>query len=64
MCDDTAKEVLVQLLPYLRNKNKVAALGIELRNTFTQLGGGSVSEELLQKREELRIQIATLNSRD
>lgn len=64
LCDDKAKEVLVQLLPYLRNKNKVAALGIELRNTFTQLGGGSVSQEVLDKRDELRIQIATLNSRD
>ncbi len=64
LCDDKAREVLVQLLPYLRNKNKVAALGIELRNTFTQLGGGSVSQEVLDKRDELRIQIATLNSRD
>ena len=64
LCDEQAKEVLIQLMPYLRNKNKVAELGIELRKTFTVSGGGEISQETLNKREELRIQIATLNSRD
>ena len=64
LCDEQAKDALIQLMPYLRNKNRVAELGIELRKTFINNGGGEVTQEALNRREELRIQIATLNSRD
>ena len=62
--DDQAKQALIQLLPYLQNKITVAELGIELRNTFTTAGGGSLSEETLALRDSLKEKITHLNSLD
>jgi hypothetical protein len=58
----SAKEALVQLLPYLIHKKTVACLAIEFADTMgtTQ----KVSEEILEKRIKLQQEIKELNSRD
>lgn len=62
--DEAAKKALISLLPYMRNKNKVAELGIELRNTFVNSGGGTISQETIEKRDFLKSEITRLNSLD
>ena len=57
-----AKEGLIQMMPYLRNKQTVAALGIELQNTMDKRS--RVSEEVLEKRIKLKQQISELNAKD
>lgn len=58
-----AKECLVQLMPYLVNKIKVAELGIELQNTMGN-HGERVSEITNTLRALLKQEITRLNSLD
>ena len=58
-----AKNCLVQLMPYLVNKNKVAELGIELQNTMGN-HGQRTTEEVQLLRALLKSKITTLNSLD
>jgi uncharacterized protein YdgA (DUF945 family) len=58
-----AKEALVQMMPYLRNKNKAAELGIELQNTMAQTKLETPLETQLY-RKLLKDQLQTLNKMD
>lgn len=58
-----AKEVLIQMMPYFLNKNKVAELGIELQNTMGKTGERT-TEELQLLRSMLKEKISTLNAKD
>ena len=58
-----AKEALIQMMPYFRNKTKVAELGIELQNTMGN-NGQKVTEELNSVRANLKEQISNLNAKD
>lgn len=58
-----AKEALIQMMPYFKNKNKVAELGIELQNTMGN-HGQRVTEELQIYRGMLKEQISNLNAKD
>ncbi len=57
-----AKEALVQMMPYFKNKNKVAELGIELQNTMQR--NYKTSDEVQIYRALLKDQIQTLNKVD
>ena len=63
MSCQAAKEALVQMMPYFKNKNKVAELGIELQNTMGN-HGQRVTEELQIYRGMLKEQISNLNDKD
>jgi hypothetical protein len=58
-----AKEALVQMMPYFRNKSQVAELGIELQNTMGKHGQRTTTEIQLY-RAMLKDQISTLNAKD
>lgn len=58
-----AAEALKQLMPYLINKNKVAALALDFQQTIGPRGT-PVSEDIQYKRIELKQQITLLNSLD
>lgn len=58
-----AKEALVKMMPYFRNKQKVAELGIELQNTMGN-HGQRTSEELQLLRAMLKQEISSLNAKD
>lgn len=57
-----AKEALIQMMPYFRNKQKAAELGIELQNTM----GTTVktSDEVQIYRALLKDKLQTLNKMD
>lgn len=59
-----AKEVLVQLLPYLINKKDVAALGIEFQDRLDPKNSQKLSQEELEKREWYQSEIRRINSED
>ena len=59
----TAKEALIQMMPYLKNKQDVAELGIELQNTMSG-DKKKTSPEMQQKRKDLKDQISVLNAKD
>ncbi|WP_299517299.1 hypothetical protein [uncultured Flavobacterium sp.] len=59
----SAAEALIRMMPYLRNKNKVAELGIELQNTMGN-HGQRTTPELQIFRAMLKDQISTLNAKD
>lgn len=54
-----AAEVLEQLLPYLVHKKEVAMLGLEFQKTMSN---SKVTNDIWQKREELKLKIQTINS--
>lgn len=58
-----AKNALVQMLPYFKNKNEVAELGIELQNTMGNTGQRT-TQELQLYRGMLKNKISTLNAKD
>ncbi len=58
-----AGEILEQLMPYLKNKNKAAAIGLELQRTM-QKGKYKVPDSLLCYRALLKTQLMQINSLD
>ena len=58
-----AKEALIQMMPYFRNKQSVAELGIELQNTMGN-HGQRTTPELQLLRAMLKEQISILNAKD
>jgi len=58
-----AKDVLIQLKPYLINKCDVAQLGIDFQNTM-QDSTKQLSQEVLDKREWYQKEIQRLNAED
>lgn len=58
-----AAEALKKMMPYFRNKQKVAELGLELQSTM-QDNKKQVSEETLLYRAMLKQRITNLNSMD
>ncbi len=58
-----AASTLKQLMPYLKNKNKVASIGLDLHATIGSHGEG-VSEGTLKLREDLKTKLIHLNSLD
>lgn len=63
MSCQAASEALVKLMPYFRNKNKVAELGIELQNTMTPKRY-QISEETNLYRALLKQKISEINAKD
>lgn len=59
----SAKEALVKMMPYFRNKQKVAELGIELQNTMGN-HGERTTISLQEYRLQLKLQISELNAKD
>lgn len=59
-----AKEVLVQLLPYLINKHDVAILGIEYQERLDPKNTRELSQEELEKRDWYQAEIRRINSED
>lgn len=58
-----AKEALIQMMPYFKNKQEVAELGIELQNTM-QENKKKTTEELQLLRAMLKEKISMLNAKD
>ena len=60
-CLSTAKaaEVIEQLLPYLIHKKEVARLGLEFQSTMSNF---KVTDEVWNRREELKSKIQAINS--
>ena len=58
-----AAETLKQLLPYMKNKNKVAGLALDFQSTI-QDTKKKISNSVLEQREKLKVQITALNSLD
>ena len=58
-----AKEILIQLMPYFKNKQKVAELGIEFQNTMSE-HKKKTPENVLTLRELLKNKISILNAKD
>lgn len=58
-----AKEALIQMMPYFKNKQEVAELGIELQNTM-QENKKKTTEELQLFRAMLKEKISILNAKD
>lgn len=58
-----AKEALIQMMPYFKNKQEVAELGIELQNTM-QENKKKTTEELQLLRAMLKEKISILNAKD
>lgn len=63
MSTASAKEALIKMMPYFRNKQNVAELGIELQNTMGDKGQ-RVSEEIQLYRSMLKNKISELNAKD
>jgi hypothetical protein len=60
-----ATNILVQLIPYLVNKDTVAELALEFQKTMlSSYRGSGVPEEILSLREDLKQQIMSLNKQD
>lgn len=60
---EAASLILIQLLPYFRNKNEVASLAIEFQKTMQQ-NKQKVSEEVINLREQFKQNITLLNAKD
>lgn len=58
-----AAEVLKQLMPYFKNKQNAAEIGLELQNSIGAQGN-QVSEEITTYRELLKYNLQTLNAMD
>lgn len=58
-----AKEALIQMMPYFKNKQEVAELGIELQNTMGNMGQRT-TEDIQLYRSMLKDLISTLNAKD
>ncbi len=58
-----AKEALIQMMPYFKNKNKVAELGIALQNTMGNHGQRTTPEQQLE-RLKIKEEISILNAKD
>lgn len=58
-----AKSALIQMMPYFKNKQKVAELGIELQNTMGK-HGQRTTPELQLYRGMLKDKISILNAKD
>ncbi len=58
-----AKEALITMMPYFRNKQKAAELGIELQNTMSDIKT-KTSEETNLYRAMLKDKLQTLNKMD
>ena len=63
MSCSAAKEALIQMMPYFRNKQHVAELGIELQNTM-QRNKQKVSDDINLYRALLKDKISILNAKD
>ena len=63
---NSAKEALIKMLPYMKNKNKVAVLGIDFQNKV--IGDLTkrprITEENLELREWYKSEISRLNKLD
>jgi hypothetical protein len=59
-----AAEALKKLMPYFRNKNKVAELGLEFQKTMQPVIKLKVSDDILLYREMLKETITSLNAKD
>lgn len=60
---ETASSCLKQMMPYFKNKNKVAELAIDFQNTM-QAHKKEVSQEVRDLRENFKTQITHLNGKD
>lgn len=60
---ETAKTALIRMMPYFKNKNKAAELGLKLQETM-QSNKKTVSEDLLNYRDYLKQELQKLNSLD
>ncbi len=58
-----AAETLKQLLPYMKNKNTVAALALDFQNTI-QADKKKIPDSVYNTREDLKNKITALNSLD
>ena len=58
-----AKEILIQLMPYFKNKTKVAELGIEFQSTMST-DKIKTPDDVLTYRALLKQQISNLNAKD
>lgn len=58
-----AKEALTKMMPYFRNKQQVAELGIELQNTMGKQGERT-TPDLQLYRAMLKEKISSLNAKD
>ena len=58
-----AAETLKKMLPYMKNKNKVAALALDFQTTIGA-HGQKVSDEMQEKRKFFKQEITRLNSLD
>lgn len=58
-----AKEALIQMMPYFRNKSKVAEIGIELQNTMASIKTETPVEVQIY-RALLKDKLQTLNKMD
>ncbi len=63
MSCQAAKEALIKLMPYFRNKQVVATLGIELQDTMGAHGERTTPEVQLY-RAVLKAKITSLNAKD
>lgn len=63
MSCNQAREALIKMMPYFRNKQKVAELGIELQNTMGN-HGQRTTETTQLLRAVLKQKISTLNAED
>lgn len=58
-----AREALIKMMPYFRNKQEVAELGIELQNTMGK-NGQRTTQDLQLYRALLKNKISVLNAKD
>lgn len=63
MSCSAASEALKRMMPYFRNKNNVAEIGLEFQNTM-QKNKKERSEELVLYQAMLKDKIMTLNAKD
>lgn len=59
-----AGNILVQLMPYLKNKNKAAELALDLQNTMQVSTKRIIPETLIKYRADLKTKLQLLNSLD
>lgn len=62
MSTQAAANALIKMMPYLKNKNKVAALGIEFQKSI--VGKSKITDEIMTYREAIKLEIASLNAKD
>lgn len=60
---DMAKKALIQLIPYLKNKNKVAELALQFQDTMSK-DKTSISQDIKTYRQQIKDQIQRLNKID